>query len=401
MSQINYLYHSVEAENVKDNYTEYDTVDYNLDFSNRALVCGSVRLEGDVEILTAAPARLVGGERLSNDSSIGAHHYIASCVTTVQQVGIIENATELPRYAKMSTASSLTNNDMLQAKYVCELRSPADQSQWTIMQPRCPTDLGGGGTGDNINQHRGSGFCSLANYTAGNFNANVFSDPDFSIKPYIALNRVVGANNILNYTQTGTIKISFNLARNNEVLFGPDMANHTYRLKNLRVCYVSVPATPKPIPVNLRATLCLKSNVNSNLSNQSSRVPAICDSVSVSFLDLNHEVSQRFNNVELERPPNIEKMRFMFNDSTSKYISYELKTQPEIVAEGLKALNEGSASNNIRLDTLNANKGFIAGLKFGEQVPLNKQKFNVQIESGIKTVRPFLMFQYFQSLISL
>ena len=179
------------------------------------------------------------------------------------------------------------------------------------------------------------------------------------------------------------------------------MADHTYRLKNLRVCYVSVPAAPKPQPVNLRATLCLKSNVNSNLSNQSSRVPAICDSVSVSFLDLNHEVSQRFNNVELERPPNIEKMRFMFNDSTSKYISYELKTQPEIVAEGLKALNEGSASNNIRLDTLNANKGFIAGLKFGEQVPLNKQKFNVQIESGIKTVRPFLMFQYFQSLISL
>ena len=351
--------------------------------------------------MTSAPARLAGGERLSNDSSIGAHHYISSCVTTVQQVGIIENATELPRYAKMSTAVSLIDNDMLQSKYVCELRSPAEQIQWTVMQPRCPSDLGGGATGDGINQHRGSAFCSLANYTGGNLNNTVFEDPDFSIKPYIALNKVVGSNNILNYSQTGTIKLSFNLARNNEVLFGPDMDAHTYRLKNVRVCFVSVPAAPKPQPVNLRATLCLKSNVNSNLSNQSARVPAICDSVSVSFLDLNHEVSQRFNNVALERPPNIDKMRFMFNDSTSKYISYELKTQVEIVAEGLKALGEGSVSNNVRLDTLNANKGFVAGLRFGEQVPLNKQKFNIQIESGIKTARPFLMFQYFQSLISL
>tara|TARA_R110000851_G_scaffold7688_2_gene29665 strand:- start:1211 stop:2416 length:1206 start_codon:yes stop_codon:yes gene_type:complete len=400
MSQLNYLYHSVETENVKDTYTEYDTVDFNLDFHNRALVCGSVRLEGEIEILTSGPARLSGGERLSNDSSIGAHHYFSSCVTTIQQVGIIENATELPRYAKMETATSLIDNDMLQSKYVCELRSPAEEIQWTLMQPLCPTDLGGGATGTDINQHRGSGFCALAKYTGGNFNSTVFSDPDFSIKPYIALNKVVGGNNILNYTETGTVKLSFSLARNNEVLFGPDMDNHTYVLKNLRVCFVSVPPTPKPIPVNLRATLCLKSNVNSNLSNQSSRVPAICDSVALSFLDLTHEVSQRFNNLALERPPNLAKMRFMFNDSTSKYISYELKTQVEIVAEGLKALSEGSTSNNVRLDTLNANKGFVAGLKFGEQVPLQKQKFNVQIESGIKTARPFLMFAYFKSLLT-
>ena len=401
MSQLNYLYHSVETENVKSAYTEYDTVDFNLDFQNRAIVCGSVRLEGQVEILNNAGTRLVGGERLSNDHMIGAHHYFSSCVTTVQQAGIIENATELPRYAKMQTNCSLIDNDMLQAKYVCELRSPSNVIQWSIMQPLVPTDLGGGATGTDIDQHRGSGFCQTTNYTGGNFNAKVYSDPDFSFKPVIALNRVVGSSNILNYDASGTIKLSFNLARNKEVLYGPDMNAHTYVLKNLRVCFVSVPPTPKPMPVNLRATLCLKSNVNSNLSNQSSRVPAVCDSCSISFCDLSHEVSERHNNVELERPPNIDKFRFMFNDSTNKYISYELSTQQEIVAEGLKALNAGGDTNNIRLDTLNANKGFVAGLKFGEQVPLQKQKFNTQIESGVKTTRPFLMFSYFQSLLTL
>jgi len=401
MSNINYLYHSVECENVKVNYTEYDTLDFNLDFEGRALVCGSIRLEASIEVLDNAGGVLAGTERIACDHMIGGHSVVSSAVSTIQNIGIIENATELPRYVSMVTNASEQQNDLLQAKYVCELRSPDKKLQEKLMMPKCPADMGGGASGQLLAQHLGSGMGDYAQYTAGNANPRAFVDPDFSIKPHIALNRVVGSNNLLNYSKTGTIKLSFNLARNQEVLYGEDMNNHTYRLKDARVCFVSVPQTPNNAPVNLRATLCLKSNVNSNLSNQSSRVPAICDSCSLSFIRLNREISQVFNNTALERPPNISKLRFMFNDSTSKYITYELDNQQEILAEGIKALNEATNSNNIRLDKLNSNKSFVAGLKFGEQINLQNQKFNIQIESGVSTARPFLMFAYFHSLLTM
>ena len=118
-------------------------------------------------------------------------------------------------------------------------------------------------------------------------------------------------------------------------------------------------------------------------------------------MDLSHENNIRFKNSELEPIPNIDVIRFNFNSSTNKYLAYELKTKPEIISEGLKALANGTGSNNITLDKLAANKGMVAGLKFGEFIDLSKQRFSVQIGSGIQTASPFVMYAYFHSLISI
>ena len=258
------------------------------------------------------------------------------------------------------------------------------------------------GVGDT--QHRGSGFGSFGQYSAGNLAANLsaYENPDFSIKPHIVFNNVVGNNRLINYSTTGTVKLSFNLARNAEALFGASMtANHTYLLTNARVCFVSVPEPSSQSPVRLRSSICLKSNLNSTLSNTSNRVPSVCDSCSLSFLSLARENNIFFNNTQLEKPPNIDALRFMFNSSTNKYLAYELKTNPEIIGEGLKALSTGTASNNVSLDRLAANKGFVAGLKFGEFIDLSKQKFNIQIQSAIQNANPMVMYAYFHSLLAL
>tara|TARA_R110002096_G_scaffold84376_1_gene194816 strand:- start:260 stop:1456 length:1197 start_codon:yes stop_codon:yes gene_type:complete len=398
MSSIDYRYHSVECENIKAAYTEHDNVDFNLNFTGRSLVCGSIRLEGEVDIFPAGGTTLnTGAQRVRVDHMIGAHAFISSCVTTFQNQGIIENATELPRYAKMVTCGTASAGDMMEAKYVCELRSSDAVISDEVLKPQCPSDVGGGTAGTTITTHQGGGFGSTTPAGADSLKIS----PDFSIKPVMALNNLAGSNSLLNYTTTGEIKLSFNLARNLECLYGPDAAaNVSYQLKNLSVCYTSVPEQPGQQPLTLRTSLCLKSNMNSQLSNQSARVPAICDSMSVSFIRLGREISNLHNNTALEKPTNIENMKFMFNDSTSNYVTYELRNRFEILHYGIKALSQGS-HNNIRGDLLGANDSFVAGLDFGQVVDLSKQKFNIQIDSQISSDDPFLVFSYYHSLVSL
>ena len=212
----------------------------------------------------------------------------------------------------------------------------------------------------------------------------------------------MGSNRLINYATTGDVRLSLNLGRNAEVLYGADMtATISYVLTNVRVCFTSVPQPAKQSPVSLRSSICLKSNLNSTLATTTNRVPAICDSCSISFMELSHENSLRFKNTELEPVPNMDALRFNFNSSTNKYLAYELKTNPEIIGEGLKALAQGTQSNNVTLDKLAANKGMVAGLLFGESVDLSRQRFSIQVASGIKSSQPFVMYAYFHSLISL
>tara|TARA_R110001592_G_scaffold19427_4_gene79717 strand:- start:560 stop:1759 length:1200 start_codon:yes stop_codon:yes gene_type:complete len=398
MSSIEYRYHSVECENIKPEYTEHDNVDFNLNFPGRSLVCGSIRLEGEVEIYPVGGGTVnTGSQRCRVDHMIGAHAFISGCVTTLQNQGIIENATELPRYAKMVTTGTASAGDMMEAKYVCELRSSDVIVSDEVFKPRVPSDVGGGLAGTAVTQHQGGGFGST---TAAGGAPNLLQAPDFSIKPVMALNNVAGSGSLLNYTTSGEVKLSFNLARNLECLYGQDATGAaSYALKNLEVCYTTVPEQPGQQPLTLRTSLCLKSNMNSRLSNHSARVPAICDSMSISFIRLSREVSNLHNNTALEKPTNISNIKYMFNDSTNSYVTYELRNRFEILHYGIKALSLGS-HNNVRADLLSANESFVAGLDFGSVIDLSKQKFNIQIDTEINTDDPFLMFQYYHSLVS-
>jgi len=49
---------------------------------------------------------------------------------------------------------------------------------------------------------------------------------------------------------------------------------------------------------------------------------------------------------------------------------------------------------------LSFNESFVAGLNFGEVIDFKNHKFNIQIDSEISSDDPFLMFQYYHSIIS-
>tara|TARA_R110000787_G_scaffold36_1_gene123 strand:- start:617 stop:1825 length:1209 start_codon:yes stop_codon:yes gene_type:complete len=402
MSSINYLYHSVEPDAVNNSgYTEFDTIDFTLAFPSRAMVAGSIRVEGELQILNGA-ADIVDADRIAIDHMIGAHSLVQSCVTSTLSSGVLENITNLPRLVAMKTNATKHRNDMCNSEMVCELRSPDEKIQEKLLKPKTPADIGGGiAKPTGATGHIGSASADPAQFaiTAAPL---AHEKPDFSFKPHIIFNNVVGGNRLVNYDTTGDVRLSFNLGRNAEVLYGADMsATISYVLTNVRVCFTSIPQPAKQSPVSLRSSICLKSNLNSTLATTTNRVPAICDSCSISFMELSHENSLRFKNSELEPVPNMDALRFNFNSSTNKYLAYELKTKPEIIGEGLKALSQGTGSNNVTLDKLAANKGMVAGLLFGESVDLSRQRFSIQVASGIKSTQPFIMYSYFHSLVSL
>jgi len=394
-----YLLHSVEAENVRTSYSPFDTVDFNLNFENRSLICGSIRLEGNIHVTAAdGSTSLVGiNESVSNDHRIGCHGYLHSFQTTLQNAGNIENIVEYPRMVATLDNGSLTDNDLCSAKYVCEGRSPDIKIQRSVVQNRVPSDKGGGAVGTSQVEHRGSGFQTNADKTATD---EVI--PDFSIKPKIALNNVVSGNALLNYNTSGQIRISTTLERDILALQNQELTDsYTYRMSNLRVTFASVPAV-KQSPIQMRSHLCLKSTINSNLSNVSSKVPAVADSVFISFLRQDRESQKQFCNTNLEKIPSLDVVRFMFNDSTSKYISYQIKKVPEMVMEGIKAVNKASPNQSaVTMSKLDASKSFMIGLDMGAPIDLSNQKFNIQIESGASTTTQFLMFAYFSSILSL
>ena len=54
------------------------------------------------------------------------------------------------------------------------------------------------------------------------------------------------------------------------------------------------------------------------------------------------------------------------------------------------------------LTKLNSNDGAIYGLSFGSYIPLNNQKFNIQLNSGIGSrSTTFIAYLYFHSLLSM
>lgn len=392
----NILYHQVQAENVKNSYKEYDTIDFILSFEDRALITNSVRFEAEFLVNSSGSSvsnnavRLTGGQDCYIDPKLGGHSVCSSITTQFQNSGVVENLTEYPRSVKMRTDGTQTADDMMNSNFVCELRAPHKViSQKQILQ-KVPKEYGGGGAGKVVN----------AGTATAILQESMKSNPDFSIVPNICVNKVVSQNQRLDYQQSGAIKISIVLERNTGVLWGRDVdVNYNYELQNVKMCFMSAPSSGKPQPVQMINTLCLKSSLTSAVSNISSKVPAVCNSMTTSYLEQSREYSLNYNNNALAEPPNIKTISYMFNDSFNQFVSFEINNRVEMLRRGLESLST-RGKNSGQLQKLSCNDGFITGLNWNSYIDLSNQKFNININSNIDNTEPYIMFSYFHSIIN-
>ena len=142
-------------------------------------------------------------------------------------------------------------------------------------------------------------------------------------------------------------------------------------------------------------------SIESGFANVGVKVPAVCNSVSISFQLQNEENTAQNNNLQLQSVPNLTELQYLFNDSTNSLVSYLLRDYEEVVSRGIESMFS-TGRNSLGIQQLANNEGFVAGLFFDDFIDLRNQKFNVQITSGISGgASNMLMYMYFHSILSI
>jgi len=358
------LYHSVQPQSVQASYTEYNSCDFLINVGEgRSLLPGTIRITG--ELLVEEALNTVSSGKRTFTPNCGAHAFCSSISVQSANQGLLENLQNYPRYVNMDATASLDSLDMLDSRNQCELRATLQKTAEDYCLGITPALT----TGTPVTQ-------------------NV----DFSFKPLICLNK---ADRDMPSARTGTITLQLNLARNMNALFGESQdAQTTYKLVNLKCHYKSIVDSKDPSPINMGVVYNVKSNILSTTASISANVPAVCESVALSFIQNQHESVPMYDSHKLENLENLAEVQYIFNDQTNSLITYNITDETELLERAVDAMRNTS-HNQVSLDKFRANQAFILGLNFEDPIDLSKNRFTCQIQSGVNNTRPVNVFMYF------
>jgi len=388
MSNPAVLYHSVEPQNLKEKYQQYENIDFVLSFEGRSLELGSVRIEGEWEVTTDANQVLPFGSRRDDntddiilyDRFVGAHSLIESLSVSMSG-SQIDHVQDYARFIKMKTTATKSQTDMFNAENACEMKVPSyELAREQLM-------------GEVVAANPGNNDAGVSLYDP------MRNNPDFSIKPVCVLNNASGA---LPYRKSGDIHLTINLARVGAALFGFDVDNDVnYSVKNLRVFFRSAAdAGPQfDQPILATRVLSVKQNFDTTNASLQVRVPAVCNGVSVSALETDKVNSLTANVLDLDKIESVTQVEYLFNDATNQLITYRLRSQPEWIERYLDSFKDGENKNAATFSNIASNNAWGLGLNFGGAIDLSNQNFALQINREDTT--PYTMYFYFHSFVTL
>ena len=377
----NLVYHEASPSNDNANgFSEFNTINWELMATDRKLVPNSVRIDFDLVVNETDGGTRVDNKRIAIDNLCGGHVFFESWQVGVESVGLISNEQEYPRWAKTFFSATQDINDNNSAIANAEGRT-CHPAAGEIVIEMVGSEGAQGATDPNK------------------------KDPSFSIKPLISLNRYMGDS--YSFNKLGHLRVSTNLSRNGHALYGAQCAgggrSPVYLMKNVKLRFTSVPDDGKQGKMLMNSYTSVKATSNSNSFSIDSKVPAkMCNGVVINFLDQGSESEIVSNNQLLEQYPNLESIRYSFNNALNKYITYEITDRGNMVRLGLEALTEGNL-NSVHARNIFNNQSYIVGLPFQEYTDLSTSKFTTQLVSSANTfgTKPQQVYLYFLTLISL
>jgi hypothetical protein len=227
----------------------------------------------------------------------------------------------------------------------------------------------------------------------------------FSVKPVFVLNQVSpvvqGMQPFMRSARTGNIRISLRLSRDVASFWGASSdANVNYALTNISMSFKSVPDDGNQTPLMLRPKQLVRQTLQSSFSNFSANVNGLVNGVSMTFLKASEENNSAYNNQALEQPPDISQVQYLFNDSNSKFLTFTLETQQEMMANYLESMSDGSI-NSMQLQKVKDNDVYGLGISFREYLDLSKDKFGMNLNSAIGTtteIGSWIVYAYFHGM---
>jgi hypothetical protein len=374
-------YRSIVPENNKDTYVEYDVVDFIVSFPTEKLNLNSLRIEGELQVFSDAAATTpLVAQNIQMDKLVGAHSLFAHVQTFISGEST-DNIIEYPRMVKSIVSASASANDMNNASNACELKMCDDVLARKALRREIP-----------VNQY------SNAPYANG-----LFKDVDFSIKPLISLNRVTTDNKQVKYSQVGDIRISVQLARNEAVFFGiGNTANVNYKIANLRLVCSTYPdiLDEPPQPVVMRKTVSVQQSFIGQVAQINMNAPIEADRCFGTIIRQDDQNQVVPNNLALQKPTEPKSVKFLWNSATNEYISYELRSEPEIIDNYLNAISF-VGKNSTSLKNIASNDGWGIGLRMGDMIDMMTNKLTVVLESNVISNTTYILTMFFDGVTKL
>ncbi|MDF1853368.1 MAG: hypothetical protein P1U85_21200 [Verrucomicrobiales bacterium] len=357
-------YHQIFPQSFKSSYLQNDVVDMVMTFENQSMVAGSIQITGKLVINKAGtPIDYTNTDDVKFDSMVGIHSAFQAITCLTETGGVLENNNEYPRYVKCKAQVGFSNSQVgVESNLANELRTGDENS--TITKALA------------INNGNDRGI-------------------SFSFQPDVAFNK---SNAHIPFNKSGVMKLTLRLATNNQFLFGANMdSTYSYEIQDLQLHYRTIPQTSvKQLQFN--SVESINNTVESNNASLATRVPAMVQSVSCVFIreaNANQDVP---NNLSLEIPPDVERVEFSFNDSTTQYISFVLEDREEIIYNYQRSWGE-KMKNNMTLELLDhSGRSYGIGLPFNQFVDMSNQKFGLNLKSSISNQDKYKIFMFFRSV---
>tara|TARA_Y100000401_G_C8325429_1_gene227930 strand:+ start:2436 stop:3554 length:1119 start_codon:yes stop_codon:yes gene_type:complete len=372
MSMMDYRQHSVEPENAQDTYGEFNQVDFRLSFEGRKIELNTLRLLGNI---TLSGTGVTNPDDLRVENFAGAHVFCQEILSSTANQGLVESISNYPRYVAMQSRALNQIDNQFSSRDMCELKS-----------------YGSRVSGEKF---KGVQIRNVAN------NATIgTNNMDFSIRPLICFNNAEG-DQYMPHTKSGDLVISIRLCRNADFAFGGALdATSAYSLDNLRLTFNSIPDDGQDGGRVLGSKIALEQVIDSSLVNISATVPGVCTGVSCSAIQSNKLSDVTLNNLQQERIPDITALSFLFNNSQSEYITYEIRNNVDLNQRYLESFLMPVKNNQSQQEVLNSNDSFGIGLNFQDQVDLSSQKFGLELESSVNSVS-YILYMYFHALVQM
>jgi hypothetical protein len=334
----------------------------------------SFRLCGEVVLQRTDGGVQADSDKVYVNSFVGAHSFIDQVLTETRNFGLLSTESYYGRYVNMKLRTNTQKDSLISSKYAPQLITPDDGLSGALLK--------------GVKLYDNSG----AEITTHN--------RDFCIEPEFILNSTSpDINGYIQFSKTGEIKITLRLAENSRALFGDDAPNYEYVLKNVRMSYNTFQDDGQQRALVMRHIRAYKQSFNSKNATIASKVPAVAESCVLSFVSQSQELSTYRDSLELQRPTDIKSLTFLFNDAEN-YITYPITAPSEIMRRGIEALNPTFTSSQCDLTQTiaEANKSFIAGLRFSRPIDLSRNKFTVDLETEITSTAPYVCYMFFEAI---
>lgn len=366
----NIIHHQIRPDAPQDSYVSDQTATFTIDpFDKQALLQGSIRIEGNIEI-TDGTNTLTSGDGVYLDRFAGSHTLLADLRVEAANLGMLEYNASYPRTVAAVHRASKSNIQLGSAVHYAGLMGPARDSVQGLI--------------------------------TAEGNAQGVELASFSVQPLCCLNRASGP---LKLSKTGAIRLSFRFTPSQDCIYGEDAiaANTwTYTVTNLRLRFTTVGAHLAADKVVTRTIQVVRQALESRSPTIQIRAPVVADSFSMFLQPQAVEGSYNQNSLVMQRPGGITQARIYLDSAETQLTNRDLKTGVDVLQGFLSSMQAAGFANAGTVSAMARQEGWGMGTVLSKHIDFSKVNSTVRLSTpAISNTVPWVCYVLYHGVLTI